>query len=230
MYMDPIILANWKANVSPANARAWLADFFKHIEDPKGVEVVLALPVLLLPEAKTMLGDRKNVVLAAQDISPFPPGSYTGSTPASWLADIVKYVLVGHQERRRYFHESVQDVAAKVRESVDAGLLPIVCLDESQVAGQLAAIDPNDEQKMLLAYTPQDAVSLGIPREGGSVSKVCADFSKRSGGRPVLYGGGVDKNNAAGLLSMPDVSGLMVAGASRDPKEFLAIVATAASR
>jgi triosephosphate isomerase len=137
---------------------------------------------------------------------------------------MVRYALVGHQERRRYFHETVRDVAAKVRECVDAGITPIICMDEHQITEQLAAIEEEDERKVYLAFTPKDGIGFESKRNFATIARVCSDLAMRSGGQPVLYGGGVEAGNAARLLEMDELAGILVAGASHDLSSFLSLI------
>ncbi len=221
--MDTIILANWKAHLSPPRAAAWLDRFLALHDGRAGLEVVLAVPTLCMEKAYHRLRETE-IALAAQSVSPYPPGGYTGATPAAWFAGLATYALLGHQERRRYFHEDVPEVAAQVRESVAAGLCPVICVDHASAAAQIAALDSGDIEQSLFAYTPQDAVSLEKARELSEISELAGLLADLTGGRPVLYGGGVDQGNAAAIASLSGISGIMVGRASLDPDRFAALV------
>ena len=104
-------------------------DFSCRYRPASSVQVVLALPFLYMERVAEKVGGMEQVKVAAQGVSPYPPGRYTCATPAAWLKGLAGYVVVGHRERRYYFHEDNQSVASQVRESVTAGLRPILCLD-----------------------------------------------------------------------------------------------------
>ncbi len=222
--MDRIIVANWKAHLAPDQALEWLARFRAVHVPAAGIEVVLAVPALCMHQVCADLRESDRIAVAAQGVSPYPPGSYTGATPAAWLKGRAGYVLVGHRERRRYFHETVQDVAGQVRESVAAGLRPVVCVDHEGAAAQVAALDSGDIEQSLFAYTPEDAVTLEVAREAGEIGERARFLAELTGGRPVLYGGGVNGENAAAILDIAGVGGLLVGRSCLDPVEFAALV------
>lgn len=219
-----IVLANWKANLSPAQAEAWVADFGRTYRPSPGVIIVLAVPFLILPSLHGLTRDMKNVFLAAQDVSPFPPGGYTGATPAAWLQGLADYVLIGHRERRRYFHETPQDAANKVSEAAAVGLQPILCLTDAEITRHLAPVDPADLERLILAYTPNDAEALEVARTRESVVSSVRYLADASGGRPVLYGGGVNADNVADFLAIPELAGVMIARGSIDLPDFLRLL------
>ena len=138
--MKKMVFANWKANLSPEKAMQW-CDAFAGVYQPRiDVEVILAVPSLCLERVAERTRNLAGVCLAAQGVSAYPQGSYTGSTPAAWLRGLVRYTLIGHRERRRYFHETVQDVARQAYESLAEDLQPIVCFDRELLTPQTAAM------------------------------------------------------------------------------------------
>jgi triosephosphate isomerase len=217
---EKIVLANWKASLSPAAAARWLDVFADRYRPSPLLRVVLAVPFLMLVDLRSRCRALPGVALAAQDVSPFPQGGYTGATPADWLNGLVDYVLVGHRERRRYFHETNQDAANKVSEALAAELQPILCVSRAGLAGQLAALEGSDLDKILLACTPDEAEALENARSTASVAEAARYFSKMIGGQPVLYGGGVNFGNVANLIALPEIVGVMVAGGCLDPGDF----------
>jgi triosephosphate isomerase len=222
--MNRIVLANWKAHVSPANGGKWLADFLGNYQAVDGIEVILAVPVVCLQKLSEQLMAIDGVQLASQQVSSYPSGNYTGSTPASWLKGLAAYVLTGHREQRRYFHLTLQDVANQVTEAVSAGLKPILCLERKDAPQQIAALDQNVRESVVMAYTPSDAEQLEIAQSEGIIIETVEYFSALSGGRPVLYGGGVQEDNAGYLMSLPGVSGIMAGRGCLDPTSFAALV------
>ncbi len=223
--MEKIVLANWKAHLSPGRASGWTGTFAAGYRPVAGLGIVLAVPDLCMARVREETADLEGVSLAGQAVSPYPPGSYTGATPAAWLQGLAAYVLVGHNERRRYFHEGVGEVAAQVREAVAAGLRPVVCLEHAGAAAQVAALDNGDMEQAFFAYTPADAVQLEQARDLAEIGERIAFLRELTGNRPVLYGGGVNENNAAAIMALPEIGGLMVGRSCLDPAEFLRIIA-----
>lgn len=215
-----IVLANWKASLSPAAVEGWLAAFAAGYRPSPLLQVVLAVPFLVLVGLRDRSRSLPRVTLAAQDVSPFPQGGYTGATPADWLAGLADYVLVGHRERRRYFHETDQDAANKVNEAVAASLQPILCVSREGLGRQLAALEAADLDKIILACTADEAEALEVARRPASVADDLRYFARLGEGRPVLYGGGVQAGNVGGLIALPECAGVMVAGGCLDPVEF----------
>ncbi len=225
--MEKIILANWKAHLSPVSAEKWLAEFAEGYRPLPGLLVILAVPFLYLERARHPVARLARVCLAAQDVSPYPPGSYTGATPAAWLTGLTEYVLIGHREQRRYFHETTQDAANKVSEAVASGLRPILCMDRNEAGAQVAALDPAGLEQVILAYTPADAVQLEVARSADAIAGAAEYFSGLSGGRPVLYGGGVNADTIGDLIALPYLAGVMTAAGCLDPRHFIALLARA---
>jgi triosephosphate isomerase len=161
--------------------------------------------------------------LAAQDISPFPKGAYTGAVAADLVKGMVDYVIVGHSDRRRYFHETLQDVANKVNETADAGLVPIVCVDRPYAMSQLTALSDIDCEKMIIAYGPVDALNFRIPQAPKEVVEAADLISRAHPNRPVVYGGSIIPENARQYASLSGISGLFVGAASLEAASFAAI-------
>ncbi|RUM40401.1 MAG: hypothetical protein DSY70_03665 [Desulfobulbus sp.] len=221
--MEKIIVANVKAALAPDQVNNWLKSFQGLYAPSASVKVVLAVPFLYMEQVAGKIAGIDQVTLAAQTVSPRPSGNYTGATPAAWLKGLADYVLVGHRERRLYYHEDNQTVAAQVRETVSAGITPIICLDRKNKGSQLAAIDTEDLEQSLVAYTPDDSVKLEIPADNQEISDTAASFASAAGVK-VLYGGGVNKGNAAELAGLAGISGLMVGKGCLDGGEFAELV------
>ena len=208
--MQKIILANWKAELSPDRGHQWLDSFLARYQSRPDREVVLAVPCLLLEPVGERLRDVEGISLAAQAVSPYPPGRYTGALPAAWLGGLASYALVAHRERRRYFHESVQENAAQVRECLAAGITPILCVDEDLVAPIRAALDQAELDGIVVAWTPDSAVALEVMVSADGLAKGIARVQGYFPDRPLLYGGGVNPDNMAALLARDDLAGVML--------------------
>ena len=219
--MKKLVIANWKANISPDNSQVWLDKFLGNYHFRDDLEVFLAVPFLCMEEVRERVGDISGISLISQGVSPFPPGSYTGATPANWLRGVVGFALLGHRERRKYFHETVPDIAAQVHECVSAGITPVLCLgDEGLLSGMRGAMDWSDIGELVVAWTPDDAMALEKARSCTGVREGVSKLKKYFPGRPVLYGGGVNEETAARFCSLPELSGLLFERGCLDPQKF----------
>jgi len=221
-----LIIGNWKCNKNIDQARTWIDHFRRGYKPVDGVEVVLAPPLILLAQIGEQLKEMEMVhfSLAAQDISPFPLGSYTGATAADMVKGICRYAIVSHWERRKYFHETALDAVNKVSEAADASLIPIICVDETSAMSQLTALGDVDCDKLVIGYTPVDGSSYREPQSPEKIAEVAGYISQVYPTRPIIYGGGVDSRNYERYLTIDGVSGLFLGAASLQPDSFLQIV------
>jgi triosephosphate isomerase (TIM) len=216
--MSFYLVANFKSHQSQNEFQTWLATFTSHAPAiSSGVTTILApsSPHLscVLPAA--------NYLLCAQDVSPFPPGSYTGATNAKQLFELgVKYCLVGHSERRHYFHETATEIASKIRELHAVGIIPILCLSKEDIPSQLPALDDNDKQNLLVVFEPPADIGGTVTAPEDQITTVTTSLRQLFPDCPVLYGGSVNAGNLAPLLGLVD--GVLIASASLDPTQFLA--------
>jgi triosephosphate isomerase len=222
--MKKIVLANWKANFSPERAMQW-CDAFAAVHQPRAdIEVVLAVPAFYLERVYQKIRDLDGVSLAAQGVSPFPQGSYTGALPAAWLRGLARYTLLGHRERRRYFHESVQDVARQVYESLAEELQPIVCIDRELLVSQTAAMAVEELGRLVWAYTPATTVALEMARSGEDIAAMMVQAAQKTDNRPMLYGGGVTVANGRTIWHIPGVAGILLGQGCLDAQAFAGLI------
>ena len=247
-----LIAGNWKMNGSlaanDALVRALLAGL---AEAPPVCDVALAVPAPYLAQLQSLLIGAP-LALAAQDVSAHEAGAYTGEVSATMLRDFgLRYVLVGHSERRQYHAETDQVVALKAQRALAAGITPIVCVGETLaereagqtdtvVKRQLAAVihlNGHCISEVVVAYEPVWAIGTGktaSPEQAQQVHAVLraqlAAASDKAARIRLLYGGSMNAANAAELLAQPDIDGGLVGGASLKAADFLQIVAAAQSR
>jgi triosephosphate isomerase (TIM) len=243
----PLVAGNWKMNGLSASlgeieAMAGAADAGEAGE----AELAIFPPATLLAQAASKLRGSK-LVLGAQDCHPEPSGPYTGDISAPMLKDAgATYVIVGHSERRAHHHETDDLVRAKAQAALKAGLIPIVCIGETQAereAGQQAAVvirqlrrslpQGATSETVVIAYEPVWAIGTGLTPTPGDVAAIhngiralLAEVGGPSAAKTrVLYGGSVKPSNCRGLLPLDNVDGALVGGASLEAAEFLAIAA-----
>ncbi len=219
--MKQLIVANWKANIPVEQAEAWVETLRDHCHYREDKETVLAVPFLYMERIFSRVNNLPGISLAAQGVSPYPPGSYTGATPASWVRHMAQYALVGHRERRKYFHETVQDVAAQIRECVAVGIKPILCLDDDIMSGMRAALDSEELEEVICAYTPDSAMALETVHDIDGIKAGIERVNKYFIHRPVLYGGGVNDENVEEILALPGVSGVMLGRVCLNAERFI---------
>jgi triosephosphate isomerase len=229
--MKKYVLANWKAHKKWAEAGAWLEEFLRLYSPHPQVEVIIAPPALyLVPLRQKIEGyKRTQIALAAQDLSPYPLGAYTGAVAAEMLRDYVEFAILGHSERRRYFHETNQDIANKVSEAKAAKIKPIVCVDKPYARSQMAALQEEDTDDLIIGYGPVEAIGIDIPQSPSTTKQAIKEIQAIAPGKPILYGGSINKENVGDYLRINGIAGVMVGTASLDPKEF-ALICDAASR
>lgn len=220
------VVGNWKCTKSIEEARSWIDQFKREYRPIDGVEVVLAPPLVLLAQlAEYVRGaGLEQFSLAAQDVSPFPLGSYTGATAADMLKGLCRYAIVGHSERRRYFHETAQDAVNKVSEAADASIIPIICVDEKNAMSQLTALRDIDCDNMVIGYAPVDALSYREPQHPDKIAEIAGYISQVYPTRPIIYGGSISARNYHHYLTIEGISGLFLGSASLQPESFLEII------
>lgn len=218
-------VANWKSHKTTGQAEQWLSAFLKAYQPVPEVQVIIAPAFVCLEPLHRLLTEQgaTQIALAAQDLSPFPSGAYTGAVAATMVRDLVEYSFLGHSERRRYFHETHQEVANKVAEAVAADITPILCLDQPYAAAQIAALNEADAEKILIGYGPVEAIGVNIPLSRRLVVAAVEEIRSRLPNRPVLYGGSVNSENAADYIQIEGIDGVMASSASLDPLEFAEI-------
>ncbi|MCP3892318.1 MAG: triosephosphate isomerase [Desulfobulbaceae bacterium] len=225
--MKKYVIGNWKCHKSSEEGKKWLDSFAAIYRPTSSFEVVIAPTVLSLEAVASYAAELKMEYfsLAAQDISPFPRGSYTGAVSADMVKKYARYVILGHSERRRYFHETGQDLINKITEAADCGLSPIVCVEDVNVLSQLSPIADIECDHLIIAYTPVDALNFKIPESPEKVTEMVARIHSFFPSWPIIYGGALSVGIAEDYLKVEGLSGLFLGSASLDARSFADICA-----
>lgn len=228
------IVGNWKSYKTIADAKTWLEKFkeLNPVYSPDEKEVIICPPYLFLPEMKAFI-DTNNLPLklGVQDISPFDEGAYTGAIFARQAKDFVTHALVGHSERRKYFHETDEDVLEKIKQLLAQEITPVLCIsDMKQLEFYLNANDVlvSHADKIIFVYEPPSAISGGgafHAADPKDIDSNTAELGKMIGKDVVtLYGGSVNPDNAAQIFGLEHVHGGLPGQASLDPEKFVSII------
>ncbi len=247
-YRKTIIAGNWKMNKTLTETRAFADEIRPLLGKPKWCEVVLCVPYVNIPAAIRYFKDTR-IAIGAENCHYEASGAYTGEVTAEMLKEVgVKYVIIGHSERRQYYNETDFTVNKKVHAALEAGLHPIVCVGESleqrelgitseliayQVKAALAGVAAEQVRRIVIAYEPIWAIGTGKTATAEQAGEVCEEIRavvrKLYGARvaravTIQYGGSMNAKNAAELLAQPDVDGGLIGGASLKPADFVQIV------
>ncbi len=247
----PIIAGNWKLNKTPQEAMQLVVELKRELVDVQGVDVVVCPTFLALESVIDELVDH-DIAVGAQNVYWMDSGAYTGEVSAPMLKSVgVKYVIIGHSERRQFFGETNETVAKRIRAALNHGLTPIVCVGENlaeresdktfevikdHVTGSLAGLSSQEVGGLVLAYEPVWAIGTGktaTPAQAQEVHEYIRQLLGKifnvevAAAVRLQYGGSVTVENIASLISQSDIDGALVGGASLKAPSFAAIVKAA---
>jgi triosephosphate isomerase len=242
-----LIVANWKCNPTTLKGTKLLFDSVKNgLQNIKNVEVVICPPFVYLPSLLEFLSTwiKIQVGLGAQDCFWEDQGAFTGEISPKMLKDLgVKYVIIGHSERRKYLNETDEMISKKIKAALKAKLKPILCIGETEKERKLGKTLQvlKKQLKMglknisnielrtsnfILAYEPVWAIGTGKACQPEDAKKIYLFLRKILKKTPILYGGSVNSQNARDYIKIGKFQGLLVGGASLDAQEFVKIVKT----
>lgn len=250
MSRKPFIAGNWKLNNTIAESEELIQGLLPRVGAVEDVEVVVA-PQFLALQAVVDSARGSAVQVYAQNMHEKDSGAFTGEVSAPMLSEIdVQGVILGHSERRQYFGETDRALQLKVPRALEAGLIPILCVGETedereqgdterrlrhQVQEGLEKVPVSELHRVVVAYEPVWAIGTGLAATTEQAQETCGfvralvqGFDKEAGNAVrVLYGGSLKPENAIEILSQPDIDGALVGGASLDAASFAAIVEAA---
>ena len=248
-FRKKIVAANWKMNMTQAEAASFVETLLRELADKSDVEVVIVPPFTAIAKVTEALGGSQSIKVGAQNMYWEKGGAFTGEISAAMLRDLfVRYVVLGHSERRQLLGETDEIVNRKVRAAHEASLRPIVCIGETleqrergevekvlgtQLRGSLADLSAKELNETVVAYEPVWAIGTGRTASAEQaqeahafVRRTLAEISDEATANKIRiqYGGSVKPDNARTLMSQPDIDGALVGGASLDPRSFAEIV------
>ena len=237
-------------NKTPSEAKSLVEAIAAKVADAK-CDVVVCPTAICIPSAVDA-AKGSNIAVGAQNVHFKESGAYTGELAANMLTEAgVKYVIIGHSERRQYFGETDETVNLRTKAALAGGLLPIVCGGESltereqgimddtvrrQTKIAFLGIDADDAKKVVIAYEPVWAIGTGKTATADQADEVCGIIRETIKGLygaevadaiRIQYGGSMNAGNAAELLAKPNIDGGLIGGASLKPDDFAVIVAAA---
>lgn len=237
-------------NKTPSEAKSLVEAIAAKVADAK-CDVVVCPTAICIPSAVDA-AKGSNIAVGAQNVHFKESGAYTGELAANMLTEAgVKYVIIGHSERRQYFGETDETVNLRTKAALAGGLLPIVCVGESltereqgimddtvrrQTKIAFLGIDADDAKKVVIAYEPVWAIGTGKTATADQADEVCGIIRETirelygaevADAIRIQYGGSMNAGNAAELLAKPNIDGGLIGGASLKPDDFAVIVAAA---
>ncbi len=247
---SPLVAGNWKMHKTVEEAEEFIQQLLPRVSTADRVDVAICPPFTAVgPMVDSTRGSRVQVF--AQTMHYAPSGAFTGEVSAPMLSELGAHgVILGHSERREQFGETDRALAQKVPAALDGGLVPILCVGETetereqgdterklrhQIQEDLAKVPVETLKEVVIAYEPIWAIGTGLVATPEQAQEAIAFIRALIAGRSpeqaeltrILYGGSVTPENAATLLSLPDVDGALVGGASLDADSLAAIVAAA---
>lgn len=219
------LVANWKSNKTVEEARSWLSDFsceLREFKTPLPLTVILSVPftvsAVLQEEIKKL---EMPIHLGVQNVSQFQSGAYTGEISAQMLEGLAEYVIIGHSERRKYLNETDEMLLKKVEQAKLSGLKIIYCVENDLM--------PIPDGVDIIVYESFAVIGSGKPEDPASADLMCRALKEKNGGKPVLYGGSVNKETMKEFCDQPSIDGVIVGGASLKPDQFMQLILAFAS-
>ncbi|MCI5764045.1 triose-phosphate isomerase [Actinobacillus porcinus] len=248
----PLVMGNWKLNGSKAFTKELIEGLKAELAGVNGCDVAIAPPVMYLAEAEAALAGSQ-IALGSQNVDVNVQGAFTGDISTAMLKDFgAKYIIIGHSERRTYHKESDEFIAKKFGALKEAGLVPVLCIGESeaeneagkteevcarQIDAVINALGVEAFNGAVIAYEPIWAIGTGksaTPAQAQAVhafirGHIAAKSQAVADQVIIQYGGSVNDANAAELFTQPDIDGALVGGASLKAPAFAVIVKAAAA-
>lgn len=244
----PIIAGNWKLHMNPAQTREFVNAVKDKLPDPKKVEAAIAAPAVDL-EALVESAKGSNLHTGAENAYFENEGAFTGETSPLVLKEMgINYCIIGHSERRGYFHETDEDINKKAKALFEVGVTPILCCGESlevreankqndwvigQIKADVEGLSADQVASMIIAYEPIWAIGTGKTATADQAEEMCKTIretikdlynEETAENIRIQYGGSVKPANVKEIMAKPDIDGGLIGGAALEPDSFLALV------
>ena len=226
-YRKTVIAGNWKMNMTATETKKFAEELKKIMPRAKWCDTLICVPACNIQTATKAFKDLR-ISVGAENVYFEEKGAYTGEISADMLKDLgVKYVIVGHSERRQYFCETDMTVNKKVHAVLNAGMNPIICVGESLEQRETKL------RRCIIAYEPIWAIGTGKTATAEQAGEVCTNIRATIRGLygarvarsvTIQYGGSMNPKNAAELLAQPDIDGGLIGGAALKPDQFVEII------
>lgn len=218
-----LVVGNWKSHKGVSDARTWMSTFGSLVHShpiPKEVTIVLCVPFSdLSPIHEIITAEHLPIALGAQDVSPYPEGSYTGEESAQMIKELASWVIIGHSERRKYLGESDYELSNEVTQAKNSGLNVIYCIPDTKTH-----VPPEVD---VVGYEPVASIGTGSADSPSHASSILTTIKHATKIPMTIYGGSVTPDNIGDFLCTPNVDGVLVGGASLDPATFFQLIANA---
>ncbi len=243
-----VIAGNWKMNFTPSEATKFIEEVKPLVAGKNGCKVVFCAPYVTIAAAQKA-AEGSDISIGAENVHFEDHGAFTGEVSARMLTECgVKYVIIGHSERRQYFAETDETVNKRVKAALAAGMTVILCLGEvkeQRLAGitrevvsmqtklDLAGVSAEEMKRVIIAYEPVWAIGTGLTATPDQADETCGQIREAlkelygeevAEATTIQYGGSMNEKNAAELLRKPNVDGGLIGGASLVAEKFRAIV------
>jgi triosephosphate isomerase (TIM) len=240
----PMMAGNWKMNKTPDEAVGLAQEIHSLVGRIEGVECVVCPPFVSLPAVAIVLQGTP-ISVGAQNLHWEESGAYTGEVSASMLVGLASHVIIGHSERRQYFHETDESVNKKIKAALKHGLVPIVCVGESleqneagetsafvggQVRAALDGLDAEAIEALVIAYEPIWAIGTGRAATAEQAGEICGDVVRSTvrdlygdavaDNTRILYGGSTNAKNIREIMEQPEIDGALIGGASISAESY----------
>jgi len=244
-----LVVGNWKMNLSKLECQKLVNEVLKYLPSNNKTEIVFAPPFVYLDSVSSICSSRENVSVAAQDCSSYSNGAYTGEVSAQMINSLeVKYIILGHSERRQNFNETDEVLNLKINQALKNNINVIFCcgedinqreanqhfdIIEQQLSSTIFKLDVHNFKDIIIAYEPIWAIGTGRTASSDQAQEMHSFIRslidkqydhKTSLTTSLLYGGSCQASNAHDLFSKPDIDGGLIGGASLNSGDFLSII------
>ena len=243
----PLVVANWKMNKTCDETSGFITKLKEKEGSFSGVEVVVCPSFAALEKSKSLLA-ASIIKIGAQNIYKKDKGAYTGEISASMIASFCSYVILGHSERRKYFHETYADINQKAILASNYGIRPIICVGENleerdknlteyvvkkQLEAALSSLSKEIAKDIVVAYEPIWAIGTGVADQPEETNLVCDKIrnllielfdSETAEKVRILYGGSITVENISPFIKMPEIDGTLIGGTSLNLEAFIEVI------